>query len=188
VSKLPPSLEEMITNSMQEKVTYIKGISQSRKESNKWLRENCKDIKGKVLSIGSMNDRGGTGHSYKDYFQSAESYTTSDIEGDVDLILDVTNMKFVKDGEYDCVYLSGVLEHVPDFMAGVREIKRVLKKGGMLILGVPFNQSLHSTDDYWRFSPYALHYMFSDFEILNIKEINRRNKYFPGAYWIKAKK
>ena len=166
--------------------TYIKGISQSRIDSNNWLAENAKDIKGKVISIGSMDDRDGTGHSYKDYFESAESYTTSDIEGDVDLILDATDMKFIGDGEYDCVFVSGVLEHIPDFMKAVSEMKRVLRKGGLIVIGVPFNQSLHSTDDYWRFSPYALEYMFQDFNILNIKEINRRNKYFPGAYWMKA--
>ena len=167
-------------------ITYIKGISQSRKDSNDWLQGAVKDIKGKVLSVGSMNDRDGAGNSYKDYFQSADSYTTSDIEGDVDLYLDIQNMKSVKNEEYDCVFVSGVLEHVPDFMAGVREIKRVLKKGGVLILGVPFRQSLHSVDDYWRFTYYSLKYMFGDMEIKEVVEIDKREKAFPAAYWLRA--
>lgn len=167
-------------------VKYIVEVSQSRKDSNEWLRENCKDIKGKVLSVGSMEDRDGTGNSYKSYFPLADSYTTSDIAGDVDLYLDVRDMKIVKDGEYDCVFVSGVLEHVDDFMAGVREIKRVLKKGGTLILGVPFRQSLHSQDDYWRFTVYALEYMFKDMDIKEIKEIDKTDFAFPAAYWLKA--
>lgn len=168
---------------------YIVEVSQSRKDSNDWLRENCKDIKGKILSVGSMEDRDGTGHSYKSYFPLADSYTTSDIAGDVDLYLDVRNMKIVKDGEYDCVFVSGVLEHVDDFMAGVREIKRILKPGGTLILGVPFHQCLHSDgDDYWRFTQYALTYMFGDMDIKEIKEIDKAEFAFPAAYWLKANK
>ena len=169
-------------------ISYIKGISQTRKDSNNWLQKAVKDIKGKVLSIGSMNDRDGAGNSYKDYFKSADSYTTSDIDGDVDLYLDVTDMKIVKDGEYDCVFVSGVLEHVPDFMKGVSEIKRALKKGGTLILGVPFRQSLHSKDDYWRFTYYALKYMFGDMEIVDVKQIDKKETAFPAAYWLVAKK
>jgi SAM-dependent methyltransferase len=169
-------------------ITYIKGVSDNRIQSNLWLEAHLKDIKGKVLSIGSMNDRDGAGRSYKDYFESADSYTTSDIEGDVDLYLDVTDMKPIKDESYDCVFVSGVLEHVPDFMKGVSEIKRVLKKGGTLILGVPFHQSLHSKDDYWRFTYYALKYMFQGFNILNITEINKQERAFPSAYWLKATK
>lgn len=170
-------------------IRYIVEVSQGRKDSNEWLRENCKDIKGKVISIGSMEDRDGTGNSYKSYFPSADSYTTSDIAGDVDLYLDVRDMKIVKDGEYDCVFVSGVLEHVDDFMAGVREIKRILKPGGTLILGVPFRQPVHSNgDDYWRFTIYALKYMFSDMDIQKVKEIDKEEFAFPAAYWLKAKK
>lgn len=172
---------------MNSTVKYIIGVSQSRKDSNEWLAENVKDIKGKVISIGAMNDRDGTGRNYKDYFKSADSYTTTDIDGDVDLYVDVRNMKIIKDEEYDCVFLSGVLEHVDDFMAGVREIKRILKKGGVLIMGVPFKQPLHSKgDDYWRFTIYALKYMFGDMQIKEIKEIDNSDFAFPAAYWLKA--
>ena len=76
-------------------------VTRARKKSNRWLKEICEDIKGKVLSIGSGNDNDGKGMRYKDYFINADSYTTSEVDekGGCDLVLDVTNMKEIDDGE-----------------------------------------------------------------------------------------
>lgn len=170
---------------------YAKGVSQSRKDSNKWLRKVAKGIKGNVLSIGSGDDLDGTNTHYRDYFIQAKSYTTSEFIGtwDVDEIIDVCDMKNVADGKYDCVFVSGVLEHVPELWKAVNEIKRIIKKGGTLLLGVPFRQHLHGKPyDYWRFTRYTLEYLFSDFTIEEIKEIDTSVERFPSAYWFKGLK
>jgi SAM-dependent methyltransferase len=165
----------------------------ARKESNKWLHLNCRDIKGDVLSIGSGNDADNEGDHYRNYFPMATSYTTSEISEEFrcDLILDVRSMPETKDGSYDCVFCSGVLEHVDDCQAGLREITRILKAGGILLLGVPFRQQIHmGSQDFWRFTEYGIRYLLKDsYEIIGISSIDkRRGAEFPSAYWVKARK
>lgn len=50
---------------------------------------------------------------------------------------DVTALSF-PDASMDAVVCQDVLEHVPDFRAALRELARVLKPGGNLVLTVPF--------------------------------------------------
>lgn len=43
----------------------------------------------------------------------------------------------VPDATYDCILCNHVLEHIADDMAALRELRRVLRLGGLLLLGVP---------------------------------------------------
>lgn len=167
--------------------------SRARQESNKWLRHNCGNIKGDVLSIGSADDVDGEGDYYRNYFPMATSYKTSEISEEFrcDLILDVRSMPEIKDGSYDCVFCSAVLEHVDDYQAGFREVTRILKAGGILLLGVPFRQPIHmGSQDFWRFTVHGVKYLLKDsYEIIDIFSIDKRRRVdFPSAYWIKAMK
>ena len=54
---------------------------------------------------------------------------------------DAEKMPF-DDNSFDVVYTFGVLHHTPDFQAALREIHRVLRPGGHVILGVYHRQSL----------------------------------------------
>jgi len=54
-------------------------VSEGRKESNRWLKKYCKNIKGKVLSIGSGEDSDDEGDFYKNYFSDANEYLTSEV-------------------------------------------------------------------------------------------------------------
>ncbi|MCZ6778005.1 MAG: class I SAM-dependent methyltransferase [Acidobacteria bacterium] len=167
--------------------------SRARRESNKWLRHHCKDIQGKVLSIGSGNDADKQGDFYKNYFPAASSYTTSEVsrEFKCDLTLDVQSMPEIEDESYDCVYCSGVLEHVEDYRAGLDELTRILKVGGILLLGLPFRQAIHmSPQDFWRFTEYGIrHLLRGSYEVITMVPIDRkRGREFPSAYWVKARK
>lgn len=167
-------------------------ISQARRESNRWLREHARDITGDVLSIGAGRDTDKEGGFYRDYFPQASSYTTSEIApmDGIDLVLDVRHMPQVADGRYDSVYCSGVLEHVDDYRAGLREITRILKPGGVLLLGLPFRQGLHlEPHDFWRFTEYGLRYLLQDdYAIERLDPIDNSVPKFPASYWIKARK
>lgn len=41
------------------------------------------------------------------------------------------------DDSFDVIFFNHVLEHIPDDVAALREVRRILKPGGLLILGVP---------------------------------------------------
>ena len=78
----------------------------------------------------------------------------------------------VKSGTIDCVKCTELLEHVEYPEVAIKEIIRVLKDGGTLILSVPFNFGIHGDPyDFHRFTDYKLNKMLeSDFEIRTIEK------------------
>jgi SAM-dependent methyltransferase len=73
------------------------------------------------------------------------SYVTADLESPLaDVKLDIQDMPFT-DQEFDVVICNHVLEHVPDDRKAIREIFRVLKKGGFALLQVPTNYAMELT-------------------------------------------
>lgn len=148
-----------------------------------------------MLSIGSGNDADGEGDFYRRYFSMADSYTTSEVtkEFNCDLTLDIRSMPELADEAFDCIYCSGVLEHVDDPFAGIKEMTRVLKPGGVLLLGVPFRQAIHmAPQDFWRFTEFGIRHLLRDaFEILELTQILTDpicGANFPATYWVKARK
>ena len=47
-------------------------------------------------------------------------------------------------GEFDLVWCSEVLEHIPDVAHALHEVRRVLKRGGRLLLTVPYHGRLQA--------------------------------------------
>lgn len=62
--------------------------------------------------------------------------------GTIDYICDVTAVP-VPDRSFDVVICTEALEHVPDPMDVVREISRLLRPGGKVILTAPLGSGLH---------------------------------------------
>jgi SAM-dependent methyltransferase len=167
--------------------------SVARISSNHWLAAQTASIRGRVLSIGSMDDRDGEGRHYRDYFVHADSYTTSEhipYPG-CDLVIDVRAMPQIADATYDCVFCSGVLEHVDDFESGMREIARIMKPGAALLLGLPFRQALHlKPTDYWRFTEYGIRVLVArhGLHVDELVSIDAPEPDFPASYWTRATK
>ena len=106
------------------------------------------------------------------------------------MVLDVRCMPEISDESFDCVFCSGVLEHVDDYFAALKEMTRILKSNGVFLLGLPFRQAIHMAPyDYWRFTEYGIRFLLQkDYKIEEIASIDNAVKGFPSAYWIKAKK
>jgi len=130
-----------------------------RQCQNIFIRLYGKDCKGKVIEIGAEKYL-----DYKNYFPNSTEYVHTNISGDCDMILDVTNMLSIEDKSVDTIICISVLEHIWEYQRAINEIERVLKPGGKLLLTVPFGFPIHDTIDYWRFT--------SDFYKKELKKFN----------------
>lgn len=172
---------------MDQGALELMGLSLERVESNRILRQWCAGVTGDVLSIGSGGDIDKEGALYRSYFSSASTYVTSDVVDGCGLVLDARSMPEVADQSFDAVFCSGVLEHVDDCHAAVAECWRVLKSGGLFLVGVPFKQATHrAPQDFWRFTEFGLRWLLRAFTVEALKPIGAAD--FPSAYWAKARK
>ena len=172
---------------MAGRALAVKRPSVARMESNSVLRDWGESVTGRVLSIGSSTDADGEGHTYRSYFHDATHYDTSEPSPGCDLVLDVRAMPTVPDASYDAVFCSGVLEHVDDCHAAVRECRRIMTPGGSLLLGLPCQQPIHrAPQDFWRFTEYGIRYMLREFTIKALVGIG--DPAYPTTYWTWAVK
>ena len=83
---------------------------------------------------------------------------------DVDLLGDAHHLPF-GDATVDAIVCTEVFEHLLDPPAAAREMIRVLKPGGKLVLTTRFCFPLHDRPaDFWRFTPYTLARLFAPLE------------------------
>ncbi|MBU4347927.1 class I SAM-dependent methyltransferase [Patescibacteria group bacterium] len=124
-----------------------------RKLTNKLLKNI--ELNGEVLDLGGGKDAG-----YVKLFKGNFCITGADIDSNrrPDIVLDFESMPLpVTDNKYDAVLLINVLEHIFNFEKLLKESFRIIKKGGKMILVVPFLHQIHpSPSDYFRYTNSAL--------------------------------
>ena len=64
----------------------------------------------------------------------------------IDIVCDITQIP-LESGSFDCVLCTEVFEHVPDPVSALKELCRLVKKGGCIILTAPITSLTH-------FAPY----------------------------------
>ncbi|PCI21361.1 hypothetical protein COB64_00560 [Candidatus Wolfebacteria bacterium] len=114
---------------------------------------------------------------YKNFLKNyTDNYFSLDFKKthkDLDYI-GTTSRTNLENERFDIVFSSQVFEHIPDPLESFHEINRILKKGGIAIISVPFLMYIHNEPyDYFRYTRYSLK-KFSDennFEILVLKEV-----------------
>lgn len=137
--------------------TMIKKIT--RKHLEHFLSRHATDKK--VLDIGSG------GSSYSRFFPNR---ITVDIDParKPDVVADAHSLPF-KDGEFEVILSTEMLEHVKDPFQVERELRRVTSTGGILILSTRFVFPIHDAPhDYWRFTKYGLRELFREWEIVEL--------------------
>ena len=84
---------------------------------------------------------------FLDIFRNQKNleYITSDLESPIaDVKADICDLPF-QDNEFDVVFCNHVLEHIPNDKKAMRELFRVLKKGGFGIFQIPQDLSRSTT-------------------------------------------
>ncbi|HEX3563008.1 MAG TPA: class I SAM-dependent methyltransferase [Solirubrobacterales bacterium] len=71
---------------------------------------------------------------------------TADLYAPADLRLDITDMD-LRDGSFDLILCSHVLEHVPDDRAAMAELRRVLADGGLALVLTPYRTEVPTYED-----------------------------------------
>lgn len=90
-----------------------------------------------------------------------------------DLVGDALNLP-VPDGSFDAALSTQVLEHVPDPASALKELARVLRPGGTLILTCPGTWPHHEQPyDFFRFTRYGLEHLLEQagFRVVEFKAL-----------------
>ncbi len=142
----------------------------------KQVARHAKYLSGDVLDVG-----GGEHSRYKDLI-SCDTFVNLDIQPgpDVDIVASADAIP-LPDGSKDAILSTQMLEHVVFPEQCVREMYRVLKKGGYAVVTAPQWNELHAEPhDYWRYTKYGFVELF---ERNGFKEVehHQRGGFFSMA-------
>jgi len=122
----------------------------NRKRRDAWIMKQAVSISNgsKVLDVGA----GGCPHrklfSHCEYFtQDFVQLSDNQIQnqlgyGKIDFVSDILNIP-VPDKSFDVILCTEVIEHIPDPISAIKEISRILKPGGTLLITAPLQSGLH---------------------------------------------
>jgi len=110
-------------------------------------------------------DAGAGKQPYRQHFAHCR-YETADFEkvdkkyAQSTYVCDLSNIP-VEDNRFDAVVFSQVMEHLPDPLAVLVELRRVPKPGGRLFYSGPLWYEEHEQPyDFYRYTQFALRYLF----------------------------
>jgi hypothetical protein len=161
-----------------------------RRNVTQFLRKCGKrfDGKGALLDIAPQDHGGARPH----FHQTKIDTLDIDPKSKATFIADIckTNRKLIKNGTYDFVVCTEVLEHTLQPFRAVKEIQRIMKNGGYLFMSVPFNLRIHGPlPDCWRFTEHGLRELLKKFEIISLDSVEDKSRWLmPVHYTVIARK
>ncbi len=125
-----------------------------------------------VLDVGSMDVQKGKQPTYRMLMEPTWKYTGSDLASgpNVDIVQPGPYKLEFLDGCFDAVISGNCIEHVEYPARLIVEMVRVLKPGGLLIVGAPYMMREHRfPQDCWRFLPDGMLVLFRDAGLTEIQ-------------------
>lgn len=108
---------------------------------------------------GALLDLGCGGQPYRHLYRALFKQSVAGdycVRSRIDARLNICALPF-RSEVFDAVILSEVIEHVDDPVQALSEVRRVLKKGGLLFLTWPFMHPLHELPhDYTRYTEFGM--------------------------------
>jgi len=166
--------------------------------NDKCLKKYSKYFKGHLVDLGCGEA------PYKKYLsQFVDKYTGVDWSSTfhnsaADIASDLNVQIKIDDEVADSIISISVMEHLFEPQVFLNESYRVLKRGGYMVLQVPWQWRVHEAPhDYFRYTPYALKYMFTKagFSEIQIEATSGffttwivKMNYFTAAYASKRSK
>jgi len=123
---------------------------------------------GRVLDVG-CGDK-----PYRSWFGVVTEYVGLDVAGgaNVDVVVSASESWPFPEDHFDVLFSSQVLEHVESLDHTLFEMRRVLRKGGSIMLAIPFLYNEHGTPyDYRRLTVNGVAQLFPGLEIIRLEKI-----------------
>lgn len=100
------------------------------------------------------------------------------------------NKLIIPSERFDIIVCTEVLEHTLQPFEAVKELWRILKPGGTVLVSSPFNFRIHGPlPDCWRFTEHGLRALFSKFEIIELNSLEEPDRFLmPIHYTLVARK
>jgi SAM-dependent methyltransferase len=135
------------------------------------------EMRGLVIDLGGKRDNKRGSFRPPEHQVDSWWYINLDLSASPNIFADVTQTPLGRK-VVDCIICTEVLEHLPNPQAGVDEMHRLLRDGGVAFASVPFFYPVHADPfDFQRFTEDGLRHLFGDFQIV---EIYRMGGY-PGT-------
>ena len=138
---------------------YDRGQPIDRYYIERFIAQQRDAIHGRCMEVGDdvYLRQFGTGVAQRDILDIDPYNAKATIRGDL------RNLEGIADNTYDCVILTQVLQFIDDLPAAVREVRRVLKPGGVLLATLPslspIDTEAGGAHDYWRFTRASAGYL-----------------------------
>jgi len=142
----------------------------SNRKAYNWLAYNCNDKflhKCSHLYKGVLYDLGCGESPYKQFFLKyvdeyiAVDWADSFHDTKANIIADLNTSLPIESEVADTIVSLSVLEHLCEPQTMLNEAFRILKRGGVIVLQVPWQWWIHEAPyDFFRYTPYGLTYLF----------------------------
>lgn len=139
----------------------------------KAIKEIAPEIQGNILDFGCGSK------PYEHLFLNSASYVGCDTQNSghdhytskVDYFYDGKTLPFA-DEQFDAVVSFEVFEHIFDLPNSIKEINRVTKRNGLLLISIPFAWAEHEAPhDFARYTTYGISYLLekNGYKVVNLK-------------------